>query len=397
MSKTRIIYYVPELSALSSGILHSQVLTPASFISGKGFECIFIGAEPTENNAKKAQQKIESLYQLKSTIYTSSSGKIPYFNYTFLSKKVLSLARIQIHQFKPDFIYVRNHYNIPVLKGIAKEIGTKLVLDMRGIISEESALKHGKKMKYFFLLYKELAAIKKADRLSCVSTNLQKWIYNNTGRDDVIVIPSCVDIKKFGFNKTARDILRKKFGISENEIVFCYSGGLGKWQKIDSIIKLFAQISKKHSQSRFFFITQHKENLEKLLIDSKIQLNRYLIISCEHSNLSEYLSSCDIGVIMRDDTIVNNVASPVKIAEYLSCGLPVILTTGIGNYSHTLPEAGVGILLNDKQNNVDKITDFITQNDLELIKKRSISFTKENISWQAHLKSLQRLFSNHNK
>jgi glycosyltransferase involved in cell wall biosynthesis len=42
---------------------------------------------------------------------------------------------------------------------------------------------------------------------------------------------------------------------------------------------------------------------------------------------------------------VNRVASPVKFAEYLHAGLPVVLTRGIGDASGWVREHGLGVVL----------------------------------------------------
>ena len=49
--------------------------------------------------------------------------------------------------------------------------------------------------------------------------------------------------------------------------------------------------------------------------------------------MSDYLSACDFGWMVRENTITNQVASPVKFAEYLAAGLEVIIGEQLGDYS----------------------------------------------------------------
>ena len=43
-----------------------------------------------------------------------------------------------------------------------------------------------------------------------------------------------------------------------------------------------------------------------------------------YEEVPSYLSAADIAFIWRDKSIVNKVASPVKVSEYIACGLPVV-------------------------------------------------------------------------
>jgi len=352
-----------------------------------------MGSEPTDEMAATMTQKIQQLYQLPATILPQKRKNSSSWDFYIFSRKMLSIAKKQILQIKPDIVYTRNIYNVKALNKIAKKNNAILVFDVRGVVAQESRLKHGLSIKYYFILYKELTAIKTAERISCVSYNLKKWIEDKTARTDAFVIPSCVDTEKFIFNPESRKIIRKKFNIADTKIVFCYSGGLSKWQKIESIISLFEKIAQKLSNSSFLFLTPAKNQLKQIIENSKLPLTKCTITSCDHNDIPAYLSSADLGIIMRDNTIINNVASPVKIGELLACGLPLILTDGIGDYSQKLSKAGIGILINESQNPSEQVLKFIRNYDFKELKFRAIKFAEENISWNSQLEKMKQLFN----
>ena len=62
--------------------------------------------------------------------------------------------------------------------------------------------------------------------------------------------------------------------------------------------------------------------------------------------MSEFLNASDIGIILRENNLVNNVSSPMKIGEYLCCGLPLILTSGIGDSEGIVKESDCGYFIN---------------------------------------------------
>ena len=83
--------------------------------------------------------------------------------------------------------------------------------------------------------------------------------------------------------------------------------------------------------------------------------------------------SADYGYVYRNQTETNKVASPVKIAEYLSCGLKLLISNSLGDYSNLT-------LLNNLGYNLDS-NDFIFSNiqKVDKVEKARISkFAMEN-------------------
>jgi len=388
----RILFFVPGLSS-SNGILHSQVLTPASVLAHDSFNCFFVGAEPDETGARQAQQEIERRYGLLCRIYSHRRLPIPYFGLSHQAFAVARLARNLIRQWKPDFIYVREFYCVPAVNLVIKRTGATSVLDVRGAVSEETALKRGRGLRSSFLLQRERTAIATAGRICCVSQNMKQWIQRQTGRQDIEVIPCCVNTENFAFRPEARLSLRREWGILDDDLLFCYSGGLAPWQRIQDVIALFTQISRHINKSRFLFLTRQQECLKSLLAASGLASQRCVLTSCDHHRVAAHLSAADFGVIMWHDVVVNNVASPVKVAEYMACGLPVLLTSGIGDYSRTVPHESLGMLLEEDGQDIERIQAFLKTKNLQKLRKEIADCAARKLSWSAHIGTFQRLYS----
>jgi glycosyltransferase involved in cell wall biosynthesis len=52
----------------------------------------------------------------------------------------------------------------------------------------------------------------------------------------------------------------------------------------------------------------------------------------------------DLGLLLRDAHPVNRVASPVKFAEYLACGVPVLISPGVGDCPRIVERERVGFV-----------------------------------------------------
>jgi hypothetical protein len=69
----------------------------------------------------------------------------------------------------------------------------------------------------------------------------------------------------------------------------------------------------------------------------------------DHAQVQEALNGCDYGIMVREDTITNRVASPTKFAEYLSSGLRIITSEGLGDFSELVSKEGAGVVLDKSQ------------------------------------------------
>ncbi len=59
-----------------------------------------------------------------------------------------------------------------------------------------------------------------------------------------------------------------------------------------------------------------------------------------------YYRLCDYGLLLREKSITNKVASPVKFAEYLYAGLRVLISPEIGDYSEMVSYYNLGHVVN---------------------------------------------------
>jgi len=70
------------------------------------------------------------------------------------------------------------------------------------------------------------------------------------------------------------------------------------------------------------------------------------MVRAPFSRVPDYLMACDARLLVRHPSLVSKVASPVKFAEYLACGLPVLAFAGIGDTEWIIKEFTVGECVN---------------------------------------------------
>ncbi len=390
---TEILFFAPEWPALDNPILHAQVLSVASFLNRQGITARFAGAESSPSRAQQATAAIKSQYDIQAYVVPGLSPQAGAWDYWTSCRRVYGLMRSELADSSITHVYARSFIGSMWARRLASKLNAVSIFDVRGVVGMEKQLGMSSSVKSKLLSYLELRESNQVDRVCTVSENLKQYLSRQTRHQDIIVIPSCVDSDKACFDVAARDEIRKALGLDQTDILLCYSGGTSAWQRIDDIVSLLKEICLANLKCKALFLTTSFEEVSRMIEKVQFPSGRAFVHSCAHNEVHRYLSAADAGLIMRHNTIVNNVASPVKVGEYLACGLPVILTHGIGDYSDMLPAAGVGLLLNEDIDMVDQVLRFLIKNDLAHLKKEAIRFAKSRLTMSANLSQYCSLYA----
>jgi len=240
-----------------------------------------------------------------------------------LSKKKALLGFPLFHMNEHfDCLYCRGYYAAKA--GLSLKSQAKIIIDLRGLISEELKFQGGLfgRMKSLFYLRLESQFVKKADLLVVVSENFKKHVQNRCGRKDALPIRPFVNVERFAYDPAARESIRRKLGFSEQDTVLVYCGDTCAWQKCPETIRLFKELNQKDPRIKMLFITQDRL--------TGFPANGFTTLRLENEEVPKYLNASDFGVLLRDDLLLNRLAYPTKFSEYLLCGLPVIMTRNIG-------------------------------------------------------------------
>lgn len=231
--------------------------------------------------------------------------------------------------------------------------GKKVIADFRGLVTAEIEHYTPSGTRNFLKSFriKELDKIENcivinSARIFCVSNVLKQYLLGKypIGDDKIMVVPTLVDTEIFNYNPIVRSEVRRKFGI-EQRTVFIYSGGLAKWQLPEKVTQLFKKLKHKIQDAFIIFLTHDPDSAAGYFRD--IKKGDYLLGYAPYEKIPEYLNAADMGILLREDNPVNHVASPTKFGEYLCCGLPVLLTRGIGDTEEVILDTGGGLIIDN--------------------------------------------------
>lgn len=133
--------------------------------------------------------------------------------------------------------------------------------------------------------------------------------------------------------------MRKSYGFSKESIVLIYSGSSAGWQSFSWMDQWLANLMQENSRIVILFLA--KVELESLTSHQQFP-DRVKKDWLSHADVPKVLAMGDYGLLIREESITNQVASPTKFAEYLCCGLQVLISPHIGDYSDLVESTELG-------------------------------------------------------
>lgn len=251
---------------------------------------------------------------------------------------------------KPGAVLVgRNPVSLWCLGLAALRRRTRLILDYRCILSEEYVLQNKitrKGRMHRTLRRLERWALGRADGILCVSERLRRRCrgWRPDAAKKAVVIPCCYDPHLARRSDTT--VTRFRMGLeldAARDFVLVYAGSLSAWNRPDLILAAYRAVRSAHAGAKLLLLTGSAAEARALFGREA----GVIVRSVAHADIQHYLALADLGLLLRDRSPVNRVASPVKFAEYLACGVPVLVSPGVGDFSAMVDKEGVGYVLRE--------------------------------------------------
>lgn len=134
--------------------------------------------------------------------------------------------------------------------------------------------------------------------------------------------------------------VRSSAGFKQDDIVLVYSGTSAGWQSFNLVDEYLYALFKKDKKYRLLFLSNETPKDSRLFKEFNDRIRTRWV---KPDEVRDILLAADYGLLIRENSITNKVASPVKFAEYLSCGLQIIISEGIGDFTSFVKENNCGI------------------------------------------------------
>ena len=333
------------------------------------------------------QHKVNKIWDLVSKYFPQIGFEILELCYNFVGyfriKKAIKEYNINAIYERYAFFtwvgtYIANRKNIPIILEVNEISGIERV---RGQVLVRLAKMIEKRI------------FKSVNAIVVVSDFLKRQISDKMGinADKIYVMPNAFDPKKFNPNIDGSEV-KSKLKL-DSKIVIGFVGSFVNWSNLDSLIRLFSEISKESQDAHLMLVGDGpmRNILERTVNDKNLDNKVTFTGSVSHANVSKYIANMDICLIPQS----NEYRSPVKLFEYMAMAKPVIAPRLEPIEKIVIHEKN-GILFNQSNDNsLKNAIMYLMEND----KKRGIigSLAYEtvinNYTWQKNAEKILKIYS----
>ena len=269
--------------------------------------------------------------------HTKTFASFPVLSMLQLAANVKRLCRHLRKYYKPNdeiAVICRGDFAAYIAtKAFCRFPNSRILYDNRGIAYEESLMAHGdqwihrvnRNLKRKALLYSK----SHCDAYNFVTGPMREYMVSEYHYDPSLpytIIPTLYHAEPLDDERLAN--FRKEENVKGHDFIITYIGSTAAWQSTAELIIIIRAIYEKYSNARFFILTKGDiPELENMEADLR---SRITVKGVPHGDVKYYLAMSDVGIVIRNDSIVNKVAAPTKIAEYVTSGIRILYKGDIG-------------------------------------------------------------------
>src|SRR4051812_8852195 len=151
----------------------------------------------------------------------------------------------------------------------------------------------------------------------------------------ITVIPTCADLRRFAPSNARSP-----------GFTLGFVGAASTWSLFDSVLALYAALRRRVPDARLRVVNRGEHDFirsriaEAGLADAPVEL-----LAADHGDVPALIGGMTAGAALRKAAYSQIACAPTKLAEYLGCGVPAIVNTGIGDAAGIVERERVGVVL----------------------------------------------------
>ncbi|OFV89015.1 MAG: hypothetical protein A2V74_00940 [Acidobacteria bacterium RBG_16_70_10] len=228
-------------------------------------------------------------------------------------------------------LHARSHVPALIAELVRLVTGVPYVFDFRGLLAEEyadSGLWKRDGLLFHLTNAFEGRFLRSAAAVVVLTKRLQREL--GDAGTPATVIPCAVDLAAF----------RPADAGQPRPFDLVYSGSWSGRYLVDRVLQFFAAYRAVRPEARLLLLLRGSEGDGPLAEGVERR-------SVGPEEVPAQLRQARAGLCFLPSGRAQGAASPVKVSEYLACGLPVVSTPGVGDLDTLLPETRTGVVLHD--------------------------------------------------
>jgi glycosyltransferase involved in cell wall biosynthesis len=186
----------------------------------------------------------------------------------------------------------------------------------------------------------ETHLLRRADAIAVLTTRRRDEV-RALAAQEATVLPCAVDTAHFRFRDEEGRAHRVALGLTDPVLV--YAGKAGGWYLTDVMLD-FAAAARREFGGGSLLVLTHDEP-RRFSHGAAARGLHCIVKKATREEMPGLLCAGHAGLSFVLPAPSKAAASPVKNGEYLACGLPVVTTAGIGDYSDLVSRRAVGVVV----------------------------------------------------
>lgn len=286
---------------------------------------------------------------------------------------------------------------------VSKALRIKILFDMRGLLAEEYAgggLWADGSIPFKLVKKAERVMLKRADAVTVLTEKhreLNLTLDYLKNRDiPMNVIPCCVDMKRFNYDDDLGRETRKALGIAD-EFVLVYPGKIGTFYLIREMFDFYKTAAEMVPRCIFLILTNDSAGkVLEIAAHAAVAKSAFRIIEgVNFDEMPRYIKAADAGIFF-----INSYkkigSSPIKMGEFLACGVPVIINPGIGDTEELVMLNSVGVVVRrfDEESYRDGMDRILAlKSEGELLRRRCRRVAAEYLSLEKGISRYRHIYN----
>ncbi len=162
--------------------------------------------------------------------------------------------------------------------------------------------------------------------------------------DRIVVAANPRDAERFQpGTASSRLAIRRREGIPEGAPWLVYAGSIGPQYLPDQMLTFYRAVRRLAPQARLHVLTGTPAAFTSLLRPGE---DRHVHVArVPNAEVAPIVAAADLGLALREPSYSQVAVAPIKVAEYLLSGTPVLATVGVGDVDRQLADPLAGLSL----------------------------------------------------
>lgn len=272
---------------------------------------------------------------------------------------------------------------------LSRKLDVPLVLSVHALQVEEAASWGVRRPGWqrYAERWGEIPQLQAADLLACVSPAVAELVAGRgIPESRILVTPNGVDLDHFSPRQEGSR-LREDLGLADCFVVG-WSGSFRRFHGLDLAMAVMVQLEQTEPNVRLLMIGDGEERARLERHARELGLTNVIFAgSVTYAEMPTYLAACDVGLVLSPESGGFHY-SPVKLREYMACGLPVV-APAVGEMRESLQNRTEAILIDPGDVNalIDAIR--LLAHDPQLredLSRRGVRLARERWDWRRQVK-----------